>query len=164
VVGLIDSKCSPAEIAADAIDHAVVLCRDAFGVAPEVVVQGNKNLTFPYASCVFVCLKCCIYCDCFFFFFLLLLVRYVKTHLFYMMLVQQQSNNQTHTCSHHCCQLQELLKNSLRATVEFNGPDAALPDIKVIIAHSLENEDVAIKVRLSLFVVCVVVVVVCVID
>jgi len=98
VVGLIDKKCSPAEIAADAIDHAVVLCRDAFGVAPDVVVEGNKNLTFPY----------------------------VKTHLFYMML--------------------ELLKNSLRATVEFNGEDAVLPDIKVIIAHSLENEDVAIKV------------------
>jgi len=40
----------------------------------------------------------------------------------------------------------ELLKNSMRATVEFHGVDGDFPPIKVIIADGDHNEDVAIKV------------------
>lgn len=42
--------------------------------------------------------------------------------------------------------LLELLKNSMRATVEFHGVDNDLPPIKIIIADGEENEDVVIKV------------------
>lgn len=40
----------------------------------------------------------------------------------------------------------ELLKNSMRATVEWHGVDADYPPIKVVIADSDSNEDVVIKV------------------
>jgi len=40
----------------------------------------------------------------------------------------------------------ELLKNSMRATVEFHGVDEDYPPIKVVIADGDENEDVVIKV------------------
>ena len=42
--------------------------------------------------------------------------------------------------------LLELLKNSMRATVEWHGIDADFPPIKVIIADGNDNEDVVIKV------------------
>lgn len=52
---------------------------------------------------------------------------YVPTHLHYIML--------------------ELLKNSMRATVDWHGIDInCYPPIKVIIADGSENEDIAIKV------------------
>lgn len=47
--------------------------------------------------------------------------------------------------SHISYMLVELLKNSMRATVETHGPDD-LPPIKVVIADGEENEDVVIKV------------------
>ena len=40
----------------------------------------------------------------------------------------------------------ELLKNSMRATVEWHGIDAEFPPIKVVIADGKDNEDVVIKV------------------
>jgi len=40
----------------------------------------------------------------------------------------------------------ELLKNSMRATVEWHGIDGDFPPIKVVIADGAENEDVVIKV------------------
>ena len=40
----------------------------------------------------------------------------------------------------------ELLKNSMRATVEWHGIDAEFPPIKVVIADGADNEDVVIKV------------------
>jgi len=51
---------------------------------------------------------------------------YVPTHLHYIIL--------------------ELLKNSMRATVDWHGIDAEYPPIKVVIADGKENEDVVIKV------------------
>jgi pyruvate dehydrogenase kinase 2/3/4 len=51
---------------------------------------------------------------------------YVPTHLHYIML--------------------ELLKNSMRATVDWHGIDADYPPIKVVIADGKDNEDVVIKV------------------
>jgi pyruvate dehydrogenase kinase 2/3/4 len=51
---------------------------------------------------------------------------YVPTHLHYIML--------------------ELLKNSMRATVEYHGVDADYPPIKVVIADGSDNEDVIVKV------------------
>jgi pyruvate dehydrogenase kinase 2/3/4 len=40
----------------------------------------------------------------------------------------------------------ELLKNSMRATVDWHGVDGEYPPIKVVIADGKENEDVVIKV------------------
>jgi pyruvate dehydrogenase kinase 2/3/4 len=40
----------------------------------------------------------------------------------------------------------ELLKNSMRATMEWHGVDADLPPIKIVIADGAENEDVVIKI------------------
>jgi len=55
---------------------------------------------------------------------------YVPTHLHYILL--------------------ELLKNSMRATMDFHGPDGAdvddLPPIEVVISNGKEHEDVVIKV------------------
>jgi pyruvate dehydrogenase kinase 2/3/4 len=40
----------------------------------------------------------------------------------------------------------ELLKNSMRATVDWHGIDGDFPPIKVVIADGQDNEDVVIKV------------------
>lgn len=97
-VGIICSVTSPYEIVKRAIDDAAFMCNRKYGDAPEVIMSGRLDLTFPY----------------------------VPTHLHYIML--------------------ELLKNSMRATVEWHGPDADFPPIKVIIADGSDNEDVVIKV------------------
>lgn len=97
-IGIICSKTSPYEIVKRAIDDAAFMCTRKYGEAPEVIMSGQLDLTFPY----------------------------VPTHLHYILL--------------------ELLKNSMRATVEFHGIDAEYPPIKVVIADSMENEDVTIKV------------------
>jgi pyruvate dehydrogenase kinase 2/3/4 len=97
-VGIICSVTSPYEIVKRAIDDAAFMCTRKYGDAPEVIMSGRLDLTFPY----------------------------VPTHLHYIML--------------------ELIKNSMRATVEWHGPDADFPPIKVIIADGSDNEDVVIKV------------------
>mmetsp|Transcript_25571 Transcript_25571/g.62758 ORF Transcript_25571/g.62758 Transcript_25571/m.62758 type:complete len:456 (+) Transcript_25571:106-1473(+) len=97
-VGVICSVTSPYEIVKRAIDDAAFMCTRKYGDAPEVIMSGRLDLTFPY----------------------------VPTHLHYIML--------------------ELLKNSMRATVEWHGVDADFPPIKVIIADGNDNEDVVIKV------------------
>jgi len=97
-VGIICSHTSPYEIVKRAIDDAAFMCTRKYGDAPEVIMTGRLDLTFPY----------------------------VPTHLHYIML--------------------ELLKNSMRATVEWHGIDADFPPIKVVIADGAENEDVVIKV------------------
>lgn len=40
----------------------------------------------------------------------------------------------------------ELLKNCMRATVEWHGVDGDFPPIKIVIADGSDNEDVVIKV------------------
>ncbi|CAM9094422.1 unnamed protein product [Phaeothamnion confervicola] len=114
--GVIQSECSPAEVAAMAAADTEALCRRHMGVTPEVQVYGSFADTFTF----------------------------VPTHLYFI--------------------LGELLKNSLRATVEharrratagvgpaidLATPDArgrvdGLPPIKVIISRG--KEDIAIKV------------------
>mmetsp|Transcript_10870 Transcript_10870/g.22857 ORF Transcript_10870/g.22857 Transcript_10870/m.22857 type:complete len:503 (+) Transcript_10870:105-1613(+) len=97
-VGIICSRTSPYEIVKRAIDDAAFMCTRKYGDAPEVIITGRLDMTFPY----------------------------VPTHLHYIML--------------------ELLKNSMRATVEYHGIDADYPPIKVVIADGSDNEDVIIKV------------------
>mmetsp|Transcript_24481 Transcript_24481/g.50882 ORF Transcript_24481/g.50882 Transcript_24481/m.50882 type:complete len:447 (-) Transcript_24481:406-1746(-) len=97
-IGIICSNTSPYEIVKRAIDDAAFMCTRKYGDAPEVIMSGRLDLTFPY----------------------------VPTHLHYIML--------------------ELLKNSMRATVEWHGIDADFPPIKVVIADGKENEDVVVKV------------------
>jgi pyruvate dehydrogenase kinase 2/3/4 len=97
IVGLIDRELSPMDVAHDATSVAMGMCRDATGMAPEVIVEGPK-LTFPY----------------------------LREHLFYILL--------------------ELLKNACRATVETHGDAPSLPPVRIVIADSDENEDVAIKI------------------
>lgn len=94
MVGLIDLKASPYEIAKAAIQDASYICNRTHGDAPEVHVHGRTDLTFPYVS----------------------------SHITYTLL--------------------ELLKNSMRATVETHGVDK-MPPIKVVIADGEDNEDVS---------------------
>eukprot|EP00815_Leptocylindrus_aporus_P010131 CAMPEP_0116076482 /NCGR_PEP_ID=MMETSP0322-20121206/17300_1 /TAXON_ID=163516 /ORGANISM="Leptocylindrus danicus var. apora, Strain B651" /LENGTH=362 /DNA_ID=CAMNT_0003566827 /DNA_START=254 /DNA_END=1343 /DNA_ORIENTATION=+ len=89
---------SPCQVVQQAIDDATFMCTRKYGDAPDVIISGRLDLTFPY----------------------------VPTHLHYIML--------------------ELLKNSMRATVDWHGVDADYPPIKVVIADGKENEDVVIKV------------------
>lgn len=95
MIGLVNLKTSPFEIAKAAIEDASYMCRRAHGDAPEVVVVGRTDLTFPY----------------------------VPSHLSYMLV--------------------ELLKNSMRATVEAHGVDD-MPPIKIVIADGEDNEDVSV--------------------
>lgn len=97
-VGIVCDQTSPYEVVKRAIDDAAFMCTRKYGDAPDVIMNGRLDLTFPY----------------------------VPTHLHYIML--------------------ELIKNSMRATVEWHGIDAEYPDIKVIIADGKDNEDVVIKV------------------
>ncbi|GKY94164.1 hypothetical protein MPSEU_000382500 [Mayamaea pseudoterrestris] len=98
-IGIICSATSPYEIVKRAIDDAAFMCTRKYGEAPDVIMSGRLDLTFPY----------------------------VPTHLHYIML--------------------ELLKNSMRATVEWHGVECEdFPPIKVVIADGDENEDVVIKV------------------
>lgn len=95
MVGLVNLETSPCKIATAAIEDATYMCRRAHGDAPEVIVLGRTNLTFPY----------------------------VPSHLHYVLV--------------------ELLKNSMRATVEKHGIDD-MPPIKIVIADGEDNEDVSV--------------------
>lgn len=98
-IGMISSRCNPAEILGHAIEDATFMCNRLYHDAPEVEVVGGGGLTFPY----------------------------VPTHMHYIML--------------------ELLKNSMRATVEWHGVAApSWPPIRVVIADGEDNEDVVLKV------------------
>jgi pyruvate dehydrogenase kinase 2/3/4 len=97
MIGLINLKASPYQIALQAIQDASYICNRTHGDAPEVQIFGRTDLHFPY----------------------------VPSHISYIML--------------------ELLKNSMRATIETHGLDK-MPPIRVIIADGEDNEDVVIKV------------------
>jgi len=97
-VGIICSQTSPYEVVQRAIEDASFMCTRKYGDAPEVIITGSLDQTFPY----------------------------VPTHLHYIML--------------------ELLKNSMRATVDWHGVDSDYPPIKVVIADGQKNEDAVIKV------------------
>jgi pyruvate dehydrogenase kinase 2/3/4 len=95
-VGLICEKCSPAEVARQAILDARLICRLHYGVAPAVGLLGNLDLCFTY----------------------------IPSHLHHMLI--------------------EILKNAMRAVVEFHGPGGDLPMVRVAIAGGAE--DVTIKI------------------
>lgn len=95
MVGLISLHASPYTIAKQAISDATYMCERVHGDAPEVIVHGRPDLTFPYVS----------------------------SHLHYMLL--------------------ELLKNSMRATMETHKDRAHLPPIRIVIADGEDNEDVS---------------------
>jgi len=96
-VGLICEKCSPTEVARDAMANARNLCLLHYAVAPEIRLFGNADLSFTY----------------------------IPSHLHHMLF--------------------ELLKNSMRATVEFHGRDTVtLPAIRIVMAEG--EEDVTIKI------------------
>eukprot|EP01033_Poteriospumella_lacustris_P018313 gene18313-13160_t len=94
MIGLIDLKSSPYDIARQAIQDASYICNRTHGDAPEVHIYGRTDLHFPYVS----------------------------SHISYIML--------------------ELLKNSMRATIETHGTDN-MPPIRVIIADGEDNEDLS---------------------
>ena len=52
-VGIICSRTSPYEIVRRAVDDASFMCTRKYGDAPEVVVTGRLDMTFPYVSCTF---------------------------------------------------------------------------------------------------------------
>ena len=99
VVGLVSLKCSPKDIAEDAVRDAAYMCSRIHGDAPDVTFHGQTDLHFPYVS----------------------------SHLSYIML--------------------ELLKNSMRATVEKHGVNK-MPPIRIVIAGGEDNEDVCTNISL----------------
>jgi pyruvate dehydrogenase kinase 2/3/4 len=48
ICGLIDRELSPYAVAADAASAAMSLCRDTYGFAPEIHVDGSQTHTLPY--------------------------------------------------------------------------------------------------------------------
>jgi len=109
-INIICKSTSPHQIVLQAAEDATWMCQRRFGDAPDVIVNGNLDLHFPY----------------------------VPTHLHYILL--------------------ELIKNAMRATMEKHcgnddgdevyhvDADVDVPPVHVVIADSLENEDVAIKI------------------
>lgn len=89
--GIINRKCTPAELATAAIDATRSLAYQHYGEAPDVEICGNTDLTFPY----------------------------VDMHMFLCLF--------------------ELLKNSLRATIETHRDANVLPPVKLIIADGVED-------------------------
>lgn len=90
-IGLINCYTSPYEVAQRAIANASYICQRVHGDAPEVIILGVTNLTFPY----------------------------IESHLEYILV--------------------ELLKNSMRATIEKYGIDH-MPPIKIVIADGHGKE------------------------
>ena len=114
-----------------AIDDASFMCTRKYGDAPEVIISGRLDLTFPY----------------------------VPTHL--RKYQQDCSSSQVPMNMHDpsnwlICNIillfsadyirLELIKNCMQATVNWHGVDSDYPPIKVVIADGRENEDVVIKV------------------
>ena len=96
MIGLISLRCSPYDIAQEAIHDANYICTRTHGEAPKVEIKG-PDLHFPY----------------------------VPTHIKYIFV--------------------ELLKNSMRATIEKHGTDHP-PPIKIIISDGEKNEDIVFKI------------------
>lgn len=139
-VGIICSVTSPYEIVKRAIDDAAFMCTRKYGEAPEVIMSGRLDLTFPYAPThlrkffvemvTFVCGALASQ--------VLVLIPFLPFKSFFFCFIQ---------CIPYTDYIMlELLKNSMRATVEWHGVDADFPPIKVIIADGDDNEDVVIKV------------------
>mmetsp|Transcript_12065 Transcript_12065/g.26342 ORF Transcript_12065/g.26342 Transcript_12065/m.26342 type:complete len:456 (+) Transcript_12065:366-1733(+) len=95
-VGIINSKCAPAEVILDAAEAVRSLAYRHYGDAPDVKITGATALTFPY----------------------------VDSYLFFPMF--------------------ELLKNSVRATIETHENADSIPNVRVVIAGG--EEDVTIKI------------------
>ncbi|GFH07623.1 protein-serine/threonine kinase [Haematococcus lacustris] len=47
-IGLICTRCSPVQVAQDAINDARAICLREYGASPEVTVYGDPGFTFPY--------------------------------------------------------------------------------------------------------------------
>ena len=48
LAGMIFTRCSPREVAEDAIHEARGICMREYAAAPEVTVYGDPKFTFPY--------------------------------------------------------------------------------------------------------------------
>jgi len=48
LAGMICTRCSPREVAEDAIHEARGICMREYAAAPEVTVYGDPKFTFPY--------------------------------------------------------------------------------------------------------------------
>mmetsp|Transcript_8951 Transcript_8951/g.18016 ORF Transcript_8951/g.18016 Transcript_8951/m.18016 type:complete len:379 (-) Transcript_8951:160-1296(-) len=95
-VGIINLRCSPAQIARHAIEDVQSLSYRHYTDSPEIQVLGNLNVEFPY----------------------------IEGHLYFMLF--------------------ELLKNSVRATMETHHASGVVPPVKVILCGG--SEDVTIKI------------------
>jgi pyruvate dehydrogenase kinase 2/3/4 len=124
-IGIICSQTSPYEIVKRAIDDAAFMCTRKYGDAPEVIITGRLDLTFPYVP------------------------THLRTFVHRLVPDLYHKSSNLATCFHFTTLdyiLLELIKNSMRATVEFHGMDGDFPPIKVVIADGKDNEDVVIKV------------------
>jgi pyruvate dehydrogenase kinase 2/3/4 len=125
-IGIICSQASPYEIVKRAIDDASFMCNRKYGDAPDVIVTGRLDQTFPYVPTH--------------------LRTYISKRVYFMI-------DYIYSCLPHASKqisldyiLLELLKNSMRATVDWHGIDGDFPPIRVVIADGDDNEDVIIKV------------------
>lgn len=128
LIGVIDSECNILEILADAYDTASDLCKHYYGASPEMAVSvinhsprsaDTKGPSFKQWNCMTrQSLEECTKNR-------VIDMHYIPTHLHHMLF--------------------ELLKNAMRAVVEYNSD--ALPPINVLVCGAQEN--VTIKVRVS---------------
>ena len=150
-IGLICLHSSPYEIVQRAIDDAAFMCARKYGDSPEVIITGRLDLTFPYVPTH--------------------LRKYIQLYSYYLLYVyyfvcSMETTLYTSSSSSSSESLSfllyyilyniiyyiidyimlELLKNSMRATVDWHGIDSDYPPIKVVIADGKDNEDVVIKV------------------
>lgn len=157
-IGLICLQSSPSEIVKMAIDDAAYMCTRKYGDCPEVIITGRLDLTFPYVPThlrKFCSKDFHVYKDyayqvsvntnafsyhCFIHFFFV-----PHSSLISLCLISSLHLSLRNQLTLDYIML-ELLKNSMRATVDWHGIDAIYPPIKVIIADGKKNEDVVIKV------------------
>ena len=138
-VGIICSRTSPYEIVRRAIDDASFMCTRKYGDAPEVIITGRLDLTFPYVPTHLRKCDVCLWRISSIIHVLDLMSSYLISFAFETPSLRNVSSTTDYI-------MLELLKNSMRATVDWHGVDSNYPPIKVIIADGKENEDVVIKV------------------
>lgn len=134
MIGLISKKSSPCDIAQQVIADAAYMCSRTHGDAPDVSQHCN---TIPMYVCI---LLSPLHGR--------LIMETSSSNLIIFGQVTIHGRTDLHfpyVSSHISYMLLELLKNSMRATVEKHGT-GSMPPIRIVIADGEKNEDVSVIV------------------